>query len=446
MRSIIETNPTRNFHALHQDGIFSIRQMALIDDDPSQKTQWLKTFNQQSKTEFRAFMGQAYALLGVKSAYEIPALITQENKRNEASRIAHVRLGKTYGIEGTEREIETKIKSFADMADGVISSLAERSGVLRSVRNRLEMANEVKAIDNPVDLLLIVFDTTWSPKARFEAARKLYLMKLFASIDQRKRETRSSDKFNGFLETLNTYVWSSGKKAETRGSTLLSVHNIDDMSCVSVKVAKNGEDIYLETENDKQIIKRTPVQRRSFQVGKREIPAYVMLREQKDPHLQALKLLRKGHENPEIAVEDAVGLIVVVDNEHDVNLFLRHLQDKIAESGSLCILEDIKNKLADTPHETDGPYSSPQLRQFQCFLRVGGMRIELVLHTNETYVEYLYRDGVSHDEYEVKRVIETGVADLLFPNDFFKIDFAKQQQRIIQNIRRDMRETTGSDG
>ena len=48
------------------------------------------------------------------------------------------------------------------------------------------------------------------------------------------------------------------------------------------------------------------------------------------------------------------------------------------------------------------------------FARMGGMRVEFIVHTNKTYLDYIYKKDISHDEYEVKRIFDSGVAELLF--------------------------------
>ena len=74
------------------------------------------------------------------------------------------------------------------------------------------MTNEIDAITNPVQLLLIIFSADYHQKARFEAKRKLLLMNLAGSIDQLDRETNIEAKLSGFLDFLNEYVWAPDLK------------------------------------------------------------------------------------------------------------------------------------------------------------------------------------------------------------------------------------------
>ena len=65
------------------------------------------------------------------------------------------------------------------------------------------------------------------------------------------------------------------------------------------------------------------------------------------------------------------------------------------------------------------------------FARLGGMRVEFIVHTNESYLNYIYQRGVAHDEYEVKRIFDSGAASLLFPEDIYHLDMDLARSRQI---------------
>ena len=69
------------------------------------------------------------------------------------------------------------------------------------------------------------------------------------------------------------------------------------------------------------------------------------------------------------------------------------------------------------------------------FARMGGMRVEFIVHTNKTYLDYIYKKDVSHDEYEVKRIFDTGVADLLFPREIYHLDLTAARDQLIRWFR-----------
>jgi hypothetical protein len=69
------------------------------------------------------------------------------------------------------------------------------------------------------------------------------------------------------------------------------------------------------------------------------------------------------------------------------------------------------------------------------FARMGGMRVEFIVHTNKSYLDYIYKKDVSHDEYEVKRLFDSGVAELLFPREIYHLDMAAVKDNLIDWFR-----------
>ncbi|MEZ4599594.1 MAG: hypothetical protein R2940_07380, partial [Syntrophotaleaceae bacterium] len=147
-------------------------------------------------------------------------------------------------------------------------------------------------------------------------------MSLAAAIAQRERETGVEEKFNRFLDFLEKNVWSQDTKiGELEPVFLLSRHDREDFSCKEVEVIswQEGTDLQLE-----QGLKRTLIKRRWFNAQGRRVPVYAMVR-QKSSAAKVLKLLRKNQENPDIAVDDELGLMAVLDQLADVRLFQNHL-------------------------------------------------------------------------------------------------------------------------
>jgi len=70
------------------------------------------------------------------------------------------------------------------------------------------------------------------------------------------------------------------------------------------------------------------------------------------------------------------------------------------------------------------------------FARMGGMRVEFIVHTNKSYLDYIYKRDVSHDEYEIKRIIDSGAAGLLFPADIYRLDMQGVRQEQLLRCRR----------
>jgi len=382
-------------------------------------------------TKYRATRNQIFELLNVRTYQEIQALIKDTEKRQAADRRAYLLLGNMFGIHGSEREIISRVNSYSQTADSVIRYLNNK--VLSRYAPFIEITNEIDIASSPVDLLLIMFDSRYHKKARFEAKRKLILMSLAGSIDQRERETDIETKFAEFLHFLNEYVWSPDIRiGELKLFYLLSRHEPERFSCTEVRVLTEAQAAKITLEPGQKL---TLIKRRRFRSGSKEVPIYVSVRK-KAPEAKVLKLIRKGEENPAIAVDDELGLLGVLDTAAEVKLFQKHLTESAIKAKSFMTLEDITDTLnGGSRHNSSNIGSSASTPMMKFFARMGGMRVEFIVHTNRTYLDYIYKKDVSHDEYEVKRIFDSGVADLLFPKEIYHLDMTAARDQLIRWFR-----------
>ncbi len=425
------------FTLLNQDGPF-----ATCDSPPlckpfsSVSKEWVRRLTAADMiTKYRIVRNQVFEFLNVESFADIQKLIGNPGKRQEVNKRAYKLLGNMFGIDGDEREIVFKVNNYSRTADGVINYL--KAKVLANYASYIEMTNEVDATKSPVDLLLILFDDRYHKKARFEAKRKLILMSLAGSIEQRERETEVESKFLQFLEFLNEHVWSrKAKIGELEIAYLLSEHDPEIFACTKVKVIDKRK---LAGVTKKKGQKLTLIKRRRFRFNGKEYPIYVSIRK-KPPEAKVLKLLRKGEENPAVAVDDELGLMAVVDSVADVKIFQKHLTKSASKAGSLMTLEEVSDTLAGGVHTSSNIGSASNTPMFKFFARMGGMRVEFIVHTNESYLNYMYQRDVSHDEYEVKRIFDSGVAELLFPKDIYELDMSDKKDVLIRWFRKRIEE------
>lgn len=380
--------------------------------------------------KYRVARDLIFQFLDVRFFTDIQLLIKDPRKLQEVNRRVYTLLGNMFAIKGNEREIIARVNNYSRTADGVIRLL--KSKVLADYSSNIEMTNEIDATSNPVTLLLIMFNERYHKKARFEAKRKLLLMQLAASIDQRERETDSDAKFLRFLDFLNDYVWSENTQiGELESVYLLSSHDPQTFTCTGVKILDREE---AEKVEPKPGCKLTLLKRRRFRAAGHEIPIHVSIRK-KPPEAKVLKLLRKGEENPAVAVDDDLGLMAVVDSMKEVKIFLKHLTQSAIRADSFMTLEEISDTLAGGYHESGNAGSSPKTPMFKFFARMSGMRVEFIAHTNASYLNYIYERDVSHDEYEARRVFDSGVAELLFPKDIYHLDMKRTKEEVIHRIR-----------
>ena len=420
---------------MKQDGPLAIENDLNIGSSINRHARkWARNFanDPSTITKYRAARSQIFDLLQIDSFSEIPRLITTPGLARQRANRAYALLANLYGIKGEMDEIRNRIREYAQSADEVIDYLKQK--VLADYSSSIEISNEIEATQNPVDLLLIVFNPSYHKKARFEAKRKLVLMGLAGSIDQRERETGIEDKFSAFLDFLNRHVWSPELKiGELMTTYLLSTHDKKDYSCRHVEVIHDPEQAASLVPDEGQ--KLTLVKRRLFKYKGRDIPAYVTVRK-KDSAAKILKLLRKNEKNPAVAVDDELGLMAVLDNIADVKRFVRHLTHAAVDADSIMILEDISDTLTGGYYHATSEGSSSSTPMLKFFARLGGMRVEFIIHTNQTYLNYRYQRDIAHAEYEVKRLFDTGVAEFLFPQDIYHLDMHAIRHKQLLKFRK----------
>jgi hypothetical protein len=369
--------------------------------------------------------------LGISSFDEILLLIRDRTLRAETTLRCHNLLGKMFALSGVSHDVGRYLHDYARTADDVVNSL--RAKVLAPYRSHIETTNEIETTHDPVALLLIIFDERFHRKARFEAKRKLVLMNLAGSIDQRERETDIETKFSDFLRFLNAHVWSPSLKiGDLQIRYLHSRHNPEDFSCQEVRVLSEDQARAVTLAPGEKL---TLIKRRSFSNQGREIPIYVTIRK-KPPSAKVLKLLRKNEKNPATAVDDELGLMAVVNSVSDVKCFIRHLTRSTVQAGSFMTLEDISDTLTGGEYAGTSMGSSGKTPMLKFFARLGGMRVEFIIHTNRSYLNYIYQRDVAHDEYEVKRIFDTGVAEFLFPGDIYHLQMDAIRTAQINSFRR----------
>ena len=126
----------------------------------------------------------------------------------------------------------------------------------------------------------------------------------------------------------------------------------------------------------------------------------------------------------------------LLDHLPEVNLFQSHLTRSAIAANSFMVLEDISDSLTSTQkHRNKNIGSSAGTRMLKFFARMGGMRVEFIVHTNESYLDYIYKRDVAHDEYEVKRIFDSGTAKMLFPSDIYFLDMKKAREDQISWFR-----------
>ena len=427
------------FTSLQQHGPMAVEDTIDLSRPFSKHTRmWVRNLLSRkiNATKYRALRSQIFEFLGISSYSELTKLLEFPNQQADRSKRACALLGNMFGLNGTESEIEARVYDYARTADAVVNSLSTK--ILKPYASFIATTNEIEVANDPVTLLLIMFNDRYHKKARFEARRKLVLMNLAGSIDHRERETDIEEKFSTFLHFLNDYVWSSNLKiGEHEISYLHSHHSEQDYACTSVKTISAEMAAQMTLGKYEKL---TLLKRRRFTIGQKDIPIYVSIRK-KPPEAKVLKLLRKNEKNPAVAVDDELGLMAVLDSEAEVKIFQTHLTRSAAKANSFMVLEDISDTLTgSTSYKSSSTGSSPKTEMLKFFARLGGMRVEFIIHTNRSWLNYQYQKDVAHDEYEVKRIFDSGVVELLFPKDIFHLDHDVIRKDMLQRFRKRIEE------
>jgi hypothetical protein len=435
--SVISENSV--FTSLQQHGPLAVEDSIDVTKPFSRRSRkWVKNLCREriNTTKYRALRSQIFEFLNITSFAQLPDLLNNSEQQVHRSHRACALLGNMFGLNGSSSEIEARVHDYARTADAVINSLKWK--ILKPYESYIATTNEIEVANDPVTLLLIMFNDRYHKKARFEARRKLVLMNLAGSIDQRERETGIEEKFSNFLHFLNDYVWSKSLKiGELDIAFLHSQHTSNEFNCSDVKILNAAQGKKVSLTNGEKL---TLLKRRRFNPGNRDIPIYVSIRK-KPPEAKVIKLLRKNEKNPAVAVDDELGLMAVLDSLADIKTFQNHLTRSASQADSFMVLEDISDTLTgDAAYKVTSTGSSQKTEMMKFFARLGGMRVEFIIHTNRSWLNYMYKKDVAHDEYEVKRIFDSGVVELLFPKDIFHLDHEKIRNDIIKRLRRRIEE------
>lgn len=397
-----------------------------------QITSWYQGLSDEQRALHRILRGQIFGLLGVESDDQIQWLINnpESEARQTTSNRVSKQLGLAYGIEGPER-IRQKLEDYGKDANSVIDYL--QSYLTYPGCINLEMVNEVRASNNPTDLLLLSLDGRWSPKARFDTKRKLQLMNLSASIDRRERELKIEDQFSRFVDWMKRLWDPELLLGESNGRFLISTHDPLTWACTATQWADEAEGTKIQLQ---PFQKKTHLPSRRFKTNTgRGVDVYVTIRS-KERKMKILKMLRKKQEDPAIAVDDDTGLLAVANNSRDIRKLIDHLIHHGYQSNYPIIIEDVSYTLDGREYKGNHG-SSSNFRAMKFFIRLANeMRVECIIHTPETFAESLYRRGVSSYEYMLNRLIDAGVPRLVFPEKHFpSLDENEARRQGLARIR-----------
>jgi len=150
-------------------------------------------------------------LLEVKSFNQIDKEIFGDPKRKKILNKEFIeKYGAMYGLGNRSfEEIEGRVQKSLQEADLVINTFEnQETGLLRHLRTSIGITNEIPAIKDPIDLLLIIFSPKASRQLRYEARRKLMFMDM--SFRSNLETGDHNVQIDNLLRFLNTNLWKGG--------------------------------------------------------------------------------------------------------------------------------------------------------------------------------------------------------------------------------------------
>lgn len=313
----------------------------------------------------------------------------------------------------TQKERMERYKKYSDVADSVIDQLSE--DFLGHAKIQTDLTNELRTIHHPVELLAIVFNPAENETVRFETYRKLMLMEYAQDVDvAAQRFPRNIDEVNYFL--IKTLL-NDDKKGPQKTIFIASMHDPNTLACTSYvkfdsrQEANNYRQDHLST-------KVTGLPLRELKSGK---GIFISTRKKSDV-AQVVKLLRKNSHEATGAIPDVFGILCVVETYQDVRKIVEELIKGAQLSGSEIQIANIEDNIKTGEYSVKNGGSSKDFRSCKLVANFHGLRVEMIIHTIETHLDSLYRHDVSHDEFEVKRVFETGIIERLFPPKIYDLD------------------------
>lgn len=333
----------------------------------------------------------------------------------------------------------------------------------------VEMNSEVEICNDAASLVMLAFNDNVNPKVKFEAARKLLLMKYVGEIRNYSKHDEDNDEaLHYMMGIFNERVLELSEGTRIGSTTpryMISRHDPVDFQTKKTEIRDVKPTDINETVPTQ--VTKLPC-RKTIVIGKdgkeREIFFTLDPREKGDES-RLTKTLRYGCQIGERDV-DRNGLRLVFENREDWDDFFEMFKEeiKVEVRESLCdrLEEDISpeetsfiQKRLDNLHECidiadekdtlngeefngSAPSSSKELKIHKFKLavtRANGRKhhYEFQIFLPDGYADAKYRKSVSWEEYRADRFFREGVDRLLFPESTYsELDRKAAYERVMR--------------
>lgn len=438
-----------SFDLLDQEGRFKIPEAPFSS---KQRKAWRESLTSGEQIEFNTLRTQVLEFFGVESLPEIKDVLANPQRKEERTIEAYRILARRFGIRGSDEFIKAKIEGKGGYYETAVNEREEEARQLGKIR-AFALANVVATTSNVLELFGLVFFSE-SKKVRFEAAKILDGMESAAAADRVRREEETTrflasphvapvetDEIRdpdvaAINKILDNHFYSS--QPPTEATLFLSRHAKDDFRVLGIdrvpprqaRIArfKKPPSGHLYTELPERIINHEGI----------SIPAYAHVRK-KTIESTVRKGRRKGTKNIRKAVEDAIGMVVVVPSIDDIP----RAHDKLvkafnSEGHSFAILE-LEDSMSGGTYSARNPGSSEKLRVIKILAEIGHWLAEIQYYDHASFIDSTAQDGVSRKEFELKRLYDSGVPQHDFPEHIYGQPHEQIKKSRVRDIRSGVR-------
>lgn len=337
----------------------------------------------------------------------------------------------------------------------------------------VQMADEVATCSDVESLVLMAFHDGLDSKIKFEAARKLHLMKLFGEIGNHSKKMVDHDKALKYMTDFFTKrinkLPEGARSGQSYDRYLVSTHGGEELETTKYEILDTRPDSTTLDSN----VRVTPMRCRRTVVkdknGKERVIFFRKHPRDKDEEARLTKLLRY---NADIGEKDTDrnGIRLVFDSMEDWDDFFRMMKEELkneieeelnemkkveTDPDRLETIESRLNTLDDSidigegkgslngaePFNGSAECSSTKMKIYKFPMKLtradGRMHhYEFQVLTPDGYADYLYRKGVSWEEYNVNRFFHKNVDELVFPKRIYpNIDRPKLRKKVLKLAR-----------
>lgn len=406
---------------------------------------WMRSLSHGQLKEFSTQRSRALRLLQLDNRHHIGSWLNDFGSEEDPSfrskvySDANVALARNFGIPLSQ--IATTLERYAEGSN--LSVTIPKDKMPKDVSGKFELVNEAELFTHPIDLLLLIFDPTYSLKARFEAIRKLGHMEADAEVEGDPILTKKRDDYIKFTQILNKYAWMKDQKTgQVSEVYFLSTHDPEnDFECTLVEVREmtfaQADELSQQLPSNQQLVVAS---RRRFQVQSepqkdRIVDIYISNRLKTSVDRRVKSERKNNGEDPHISNKDTIGARIVANTKEELELFIDHLRYVADQIKSDIKIWDYQDSINGGDFNGDNPGSSKDMQMIKFLLRVANIELEMQAYESIGFANASFKEGQAHAEYYWRRLFNSGWFERNFPESIYGYSSIALQNRLIRHER-----------